>query len=75
MAVCRKNIQHAQKLQKRAYDKGIKPKSYTFSKKVWLDSKYIKTKCNQKLEAKFFGYFRVLYPVGSQAYILKLPKQ
>ena len=40
-----------------------------------MNSKYIKTKCNRKLEAKFFRPFRVLHPVGSQAYKLKLPKR
>ena len=47
MIVCRKNFYHAQKLQKRAHDKGIKPKSYALGEKVWLNSKYIKTKQNQ----------------------------
>ena len=67
MAACRKNLQHAQKLQKRAYDKGTKPKSYAFGKKIWLNSKYIKTKRNQKRKANLFGLFQVLYPVSSQA--------
>ena len=75
MAACRENLQHAQELQKRAYDKRTKPRSYAPSKKVWLNSKYIKTKRNRKQEAKFFGPFRVLHPVGSQAYKLKLPKR
>ena len=75
IAACRENLQHAQELQKQAYDKGIKPKSYTPGKKVWLNSKYIKIKCNRKLEAKFFGSFRVLHPVGSQVYKLELPKR
>ena len=74
IAACRENLQHTQKLQKRANDKETKPKSYAFGKKVWLNSKYIKTKCNRKLEAKFFGSFRVLYLVDSQAYKLELPK-
>ena len=75
MAVCRENLQHAQELQKRAHDKGIKPKSYAPGEKVWLNSKYIKTKHNRKLKAKFFGPFRVFHPTGSQAYKLELLKQ
>ena len=65
IAVCRQNLQHAQELQKRAYNKETKPKSYALGEKVWLNSKYIKTKCNWKLEAKFFGPFLVLHPMGS----------
>ena len=64
MIVCWKNFYHAQELQKQAYDKGVKRWSYASGKKVWLNNKYIKTKHNQKLEAKFFGPFQVLYPVG-----------
>ena len=75
MAAYRENLQHAQKLQKQAYNKGTKPKSYAPSEKVQLNSKYIKTKRNRKLEAKFFGSFRVLHPVDSQAYKLKLLKR
>ena len=67
MIVCRENLHHAQELQKRAHDKGVKPRSYVPGDKVWLNSKYIKTKRNRKLEAKFFGPFRVLHPVGKQA--------
>ena len=44
MTVCQKNLYHAQELQKRAFNKGVKPKSYALSNKVWLNSKYIKTK-------------------------------
>ena len=55
--ICQQNLLHAQELQKRAYDKGIKPQSYAPGEKVWLNNKYIKTKQNQKLEAKFFGPF------------------
>ena len=63
MIVCRENLHHAQELQKQAYNKGVKPWSYAPVEKIWLNSKYIKTKRNQKLEAKFFGPFRVLHPV------------
>ena len=53
----KKNLHHAQEFQKRAYNKGVKPRSYVPSDKVWLNSKYIKIKQNRKLEAKFFGLF------------------
>ena len=74
MTVCRENLHHAQKLQKRAHDKSVKPSSYAPGDKVWLNNKYIKTKRNRKLEAKFFKPFRVLHPIGKQAYKLELPK-
>ena len=74
MVAYRKNLQHAQKLQKQAHDKGFKLKSYAPSKKVWLNSKYTKTKCNWKWKVKFFKSFRVLHPVSSQAYKLELLK-
>ena len=67
IVVCQENLHDAQELQKRAHDMGVKPRSYAPRKKVWLNSKYIKTKRNQKLEAKFFGLFQVLYSVGKQA--------
>ena len=44
ITVCRENLHHAQELQKQAHDKGVKPKSYVPGDKVWLNSKYIKTK-------------------------------
>ena len=64
ISVCQKNLHHAQKLQKQAHNKGVKPKRYAPGNKVWLNSKYIKTKQNQKLKAKFFELFQVLHPVG-----------
>ena len=73
MIVCQENLYYAQKLQKRAYDKGVKPRSYALGDKIWLNNKYIKTKQNQKLEAKFFGPFRVFNSVEKQAYKLELP--
>ena len=63
MTICQENFYHAQKLQKQAHDKGVKPRNYAFNIKVWLNSKYIKTKQNRKLEAKFFGPFQVLHLV------------
>ena len=70
MDICQQNLLHTQKLQKKAHDKGVKPQSYILGEKVWLNSKYIKTKQNQKLETRFFGSFQILYPVGKQAYKL-----
>ena len=70
--ICQKNLHHTQKLQEQAYNKGVKPYSYAFNNKIWLNSKYIKTKHNQKLEAKFFGSFQVLYLVQKQVYKLEL---
>ena len=75
MAVYQQNLHHAQKLQKRAYNKGVKPQSYAPGNKVWLSSKHLRTKRNRKLEAKFFGLFQVLHLVGKQAYKLELPKK
>ena len=75
MTVCQENLHHAQELQKQAHNKGVKPKSYASDDKVWLNNKYLKTKQNRKLEAKFFRPVRVLHPVGKQAYKLKLPRK
>ena len=72
MIVCQKNLYHAQKLQKQAHDKRDKPQNYAPGKKVWLNNKYIKTKCKRKLEAKFLGPFRVLHAIRKQAYKLEL---
>ena len=71
--ICQQNLFHAQELQKRTHNKSVKPRSYAPGEKVWLNSKYIKTKQNRKLEAKFFGPFRILHSVGKQAYKLDLP--
>ena len=75
MTVCQQNFYHAQELQKQGHNKGVKPRSYALGDKVWLSSKYLKTKWNCKLEAKFLCPFRVLHPVGKQAYNLELPKK
>ena len=52
--VCQENFHYTQELEKRDYTKGIKPRNYILSDKIWLNSKYIKTKQYQKLEAKSF---------------------
>lgn len=75
MFVSKKNLHHAQKVQKYYLDKYAKPKNYTPKDKVWLNSKYINTKSNSKLKFKFFGLFQVLHLVKKQVYKLKLPKR
>ena len=40
--ICRKNLYYTQKFQKKAYNKGVKLKSYISSNKVWFNNKYIK---------------------------------
>ena len=72
MDICQQNLLHTQELQKRVYDKGVKPQSYALKEKVWLNSKYIMTKQNQKLKAKSFGPFQILHLVEKQAYKLAL---
>ncbi len=71
--VCCQNLLHAQELQKRTHDSRVKSRSYAPDEKVWLNSKYIKTKRNKKLESKFFRPFWVLHVVEKQAYKLELP--
>ena len=61
--VCQENFYHAQELQKQTHNKGVKSRSYVLGDKIWLNSKYIKTKRNRKLEAKFFGLFQMLHPI------------
>ena len=51
----------------------MKPQSYAPGEKVLLNSKYIKTKRNRKLEDKFFGPLQILQPMKKQAYKLDLP--
>ena len=75
MIVCQENLYHAQNLPKRAFNKGVKLKSYIARNKVWLDSKYIKTKLNKMFKAKFFKLYQVLHPISKQAYKLKLLKR
>ena len=75
MTLYQENLHHAQELQKRAHDKGVKPQSYALGENVWLSSKHLKTKRNRKLKAKFLGLFQVLHPVSKQGYKLKLPKK
>ena len=66
------NLFHIYKLQKIAHNKRVKSCSYALGKKIWLNSKYIKTKKNKKLKSKFFVLFQVFNIVGKQVYKLKL---
>ena len=75
MIVCQENIHHAQKFQKQADNQSVKFWSYVFGDKVWLNSKYMKTKHNLRLKAKFFGLFQMLHPIGEQAYKLQIAQK
>ena len=55
--VSSENLLHAQDVQKQAHDKRVKSWRYAPGEKIWLNSKYIKTKKNRKLKAKFFRSF------------------
>lgn len=44
MVVCQENLSYLEKLQKQAYNKGVKPWNYVFNNKIWVNSKYFKTK-------------------------------
>ena len=52
---------------------GVQSCSYTHDEKVWLNSKYTKTKKNKNLEIKFFELFQVFHVVEKQAYKTKKP--
>ncbi len=71
--ICYQNLFYVQELQKKVHNKEVKSHSYTLSKKVWLNSKYIKTKRINKLGNKFFGSFQVFYTIRKQVYKLELP--
>lgn len=75
MVVCKNNFQHIQKFQKQYPDKYKKPKSYVPGENVQFNNKYIKTKWNRKLEAKFHGSFWVLHPLDNQADKIELSKK
>lgn len=51
-----------------------KPRDYSAGDMVWLSGKNIRTKrlC-KKLDFKYHGPFKVLEPIGKQAYRLELP--
>ena len=74
MIVCWKNFHHTQEFLKQAQNKSVKPRGYTSSDKVWLNSKYIKNKRKRKLEANSFKLFQVLHLIEKQAYKLELLK-
>lgn len=70
--ICLHNLFNTHKLQKQTYDKDVKLWCYILANKIWLKSKYIKIKPNQKLEIKFFSFFQVIYLVSKQSYKQKL---
>lgn len=49
-----KNFYFTLKLHKSIYNKVIKPKTYNFYKKTWLNNKHTKTKIKSKIIHKIF---------------------
>lgn len=70
--ICCQTLLYAQELQKRAQNQGLLSWSYATGEKTWLNSNFIKTKQNRKIEKMFFGQLRILYVVKKQAYKLEL---
>lgn len=75
MIHCQYNFQQAQKLQKRYYDKNLKPRSYVPGNKIWLNSKNIKIKYKEKFKPKLWDLFQILYLTKNQAYKIELSKK
>ena len=44
MIVCRENLYHVQEFHMQAHNKAIKPRSFAPGDKIWLNSKYNRTK-------------------------------
>ena len=44
MTIYQETLHYAEKFQKQAHNKGVKPKKYAPGDKSWLNGKYIKTK-------------------------------
>ena len=53
----------------------MKLQSYALGNKLWLSSKYLKTKWNYILDVKFLGLFQILHSVDKKTYKLKLPEK
>jgi len=70
-----KRLENAIAYQKSYYDKHHKPKSYNVGDKVMLATKNLQlARPSKKLNHKFIGPYRILNPVGSQAYKINIPK-
>ncbi len=73
MGVCKDAILTAQQSQAEYANKHRKSRDYKAGDLVWLNTKYLKTKRNRKLEFKNFGPFLITDVIGSQSYRLELP--
>lgn len=73
MGVCKEAILAAQETQATYANRHRKSREYSVGDYVWLNTKYIRTKRNRKLEFKNFGPFLITHVIGKQSYRLKLP--
>ena len=71
----KENLEKAAKKMKKQHNKKVIPsQQYKPGDQVYLDASKIKTtRASKKLDAKFYGPFKVLAAVGKSAYKLKLP--
>ncbi len=73
IGVCKDAILAAQQSQEEYANRHRKSRDYKVGDRVWLNTKYIRTKRNRKLEFKHFGPFLITDVIGSQSYRLELP--
>jgi transposase InsO family protein len=68
------HLHHASETQAKAYNQKHTPKNFSVGDLVLVSTKNWKLAVpNRKLAAKFAGPFRVIEPIGTQAYRLQLP--
>ena len=72
----KKNLEIAQKMQKKYYDQKHKPKTFQVGELVLLDTRNVRTqRPSKKLDYKYDGPFKIKEIINPQAYKLDLPQR